>query len=106
MISVGRLCIKIAGRDSNKKCVIVDMVDKNIVLIDGQTRRKKCNISHLEPLKDSIKIKKGAPHSEIVKEFKKLNIEIKERKAKKKQPRPKKKRKSSQKPDKPKETKK
>jgi len=94
MIEIGRLCVKTAGRDANLKCVVVEIVDKNYVIIDGQTRRKKCNITHLEPLKDTIKIKKGVSHSEIMKEFSKLGIELKEKKSKKPKQRPVKKRKS------------
>jgi len=82
MIEVGRVCVKIAGRDAGKKCVIVDVVDDNYVLIDGQTRRRKCNVKHIEPLKDKLAIKKGATHSTVVAEFKKLKIEIKETKKK------------------------
>ncbi len=93
MIEVGRLCIKIAGRDAGKKCVIVDVLDKNTVMIDGETRRRKCNIKHLEPLKDTIKIKKKASHADVVSEFKKLSIEIKPKKSKKPAERAKKQRK-------------
>ena len=38
---MGQLCVKIAGRESGKKCVIVDRIDSNYVLIDGNVRRKK-----------------------------------------------------------------
>jgi len=88
MIEVGRVCVKIAGRDAGKKCVVVEMVNDTFVLIDGQTRRKKANIKHLEPTKIKIPIKKGASHLEIVKEFSKLNLEIKEKKSKKPKARP------------------
>jgi large subunit ribosomal protein L14e len=66
MFTIGRVCVKIAGRDAGKKCVIVDIVDKNIVIIDGQTRRRKCNVAHLEPLAIVLEIKKGADNKEIV----------------------------------------
>ncbi len=82
MIEIGRLCVKIAGRDSNKKCVIVDLIDERTVLIDGETRRKKCNINHLEILEEKIDIQKGADHKKIIEAFKKLGIELKEKKAK------------------------
>lgn len=81
-IEVGRLCIKIAGRDAGLKCVIIEILDKNYVMIDGQTRRRKCNILHLEPLKDVIKIKKGSSHETVKKEFEKLKLEVKETKPK------------------------
>lgn len=90
MYEVGRVCIKIAGRDAGLKCVIVDILENNLVLIDGQTRRRKCNIKHLEPLSDVIKIKRGLGHADVVKEFKKLKIETKETKPKKATERPKK----------------
>ncbi len=102
MIEVGRLCVKTAGRDAGLKCVIVEVVDKNYAIIDGQTRRKKCNMAHLEPLKDSIKIKKGASRSEIIKEFDKLGIKIKDKKSKKPKQRPVRKRKSTKKEESPK----
>ncbi len=78
-METGRLCVKIAGRDAGKKCVIVDKIDKNFVLIDGQTRRKKCNRMHLEPLGTVLKIRKGASHDSVVTAFQELNIEIKEK---------------------------
>jgi len=94
MIEIGRLCIKIAGRDANLKCLIVDVLDDKFVLIDGQTRRRKCNILHLEPLKEVIKIKKNASHEEIKKEFEKLGLKTRETKPKQKTKRPEKKRKT------------
>ena len=90
-MEIGRMCVKIAGRDAGKKCVIVNAPeDGKFVLIDGETRRRKCNIKHLEPLEEKIKIKKGASHDTIVSEFKKLGIEIKEKKKKEKKERPRK----------------
>lgn len=88
MIEIGRLCLKIAGRDAGKKCVIVDILDKNYALIDGLTRRRKCNIAHLEPLRDVLKIKKACSHADVVAAFKKLGLDMKETKAKKAGARP------------------
>ena len=89
MMEVGRLCLKIAGRDAGMKCVIVEVIDDNFMMIDGETRRRKCNVKHLEPLKETISIKKGADHSVIVAEFKKLGMELKETKPKPKTEKPK-----------------
>lgn len=90
MIEIGRLCIKIAGRDAKSKCVVVDVVDDNFVIVDGEARRKKVNIKHLEPTPQKLPIKKGASRADIVKEFKKLGIDLKEKKSKKKTEKPKK----------------
>ena len=90
MIEIGRLCLKTSGRDAGCGCIIVDILDEHYVLIDGQTRRRKCNILHLEPLKDVIKIKKGASHEVVKVEFEKLGLEVRETKPKEKKERPKK----------------
>ncbi len=87
MIEIGRLCVKIAGRDAGNKCVVVEIIDDNYVLIDGNVRRKKCNIMHLEPLDDKIKIKKGASHDAVASEFKKLKLPVWEKKTKEKKER-------------------
>ena len=94
MIGIGRLCVKIAGRDAGKKCVIVDTIDKNYVMIDGETRRRKCNTAHLEPLDTVLKIEKNASHEEIKKEFEKLGLKSFETKPKQKTQRPRTKRKT------------
>ena len=90
MNEIGRLCLKTAGRDSNKMCVIVDVLDDNTVLIDGQTRRRKCNVKHLEPLNKVIKIHKGVSHTDVKKAFSELGIEVNDTKAKTAEQRPKK----------------
>lgn len=77
IFEIGRVCYKIAGRDSNKICVIVDKINDNFVLIDGDTRRKKCNIDHLEPTEKTLKIKKDAPTEDVINAFKEINIIIK-----------------------------
>lgn len=88
MITVGRLCMKLAGRDAGKVCVVVDVLDKNFVLVDGQTRRRKVNLAHLEPLKKEISISPKASHEAIVAELHKAGYDVAERKPKKKKQKP------------------
>ena len=99
MVEVGKLCVKLAGRDAGKKCVVVEVLDKNFVMVDGETRRRKCNIIHLEPLGEKLKIKSKASHDSVVKAFKEIGIEIKESKKKQAAARPKKARKEKKKPE-------
>jgi large subunit ribosomal protein L14e len=73
---IGQLAIKIAGRESGKHCVIVDKIDSNYVLIDGNVRRKKCNINHLELLDKKLSIKKGASTSDVHKSMEKEGIKV------------------------------
>jgi large subunit ribosomal protein L14e len=74
-IEVGRICIKTLGREAGKKCVVVDMVDKNFVLITGpkkvsEIKRRRANISHLEPTQEKIDINRGATDEEVTEALK------------------------------------
>jgi len=89
MLSVGRVCVKIAGRDAGKKCVIVEVIDNNYVLVDGMTRRRKCNKIHLEPLNQKLDIKVNASHEDVAKAFKNIDLEVKTSKPKPKTEKPK-----------------
>lgn len=82
IFDVGRVCMKIAGRDSNKYCVVIKKIDDNYVEIDGQTRRKKCNIDHLEPIDKILKIKEGAASKEVADALTKAGFETAEKKPK------------------------
>ena len=82
MFEVGRLCMKIAGRDAGKKCLVVDVIDEHFVMIDGETRRRKCNITHLEPLNQIVQLTKNAPAPEVVRVLKEIGILVEEKKPK------------------------
>jgi len=71
-IEVGRVCVKIAGRESGRKCVIVDIIDDNFVLITGPkaltgVKRRRANIKHLEPTELKVEISRGADDEEVLK---------------------------------------
>ncbi len=69
LVDVGRICVKIAGREAGSTCVVVDRIDKNFVVVTGPkvfgVKRRRCNIKHLEPTPDKIDIKKGASDEEV-----------------------------------------
>ncbi|MCE4610865.1 MAG: 50S ribosomal protein L14e [Desulfurococcales archaeon] len=72
VIEVGRICVKTRGREAGRKCVIVDIIDENFVLITGPkqltgVRRRRVNIDHIEVLDKKIEIAKGASDEEVVK---------------------------------------
>jgi large subunit ribosomal protein L14e len=67
MFEIGTVCVKIAGRDAGKQCVVVEAAKDGIVIIEGETRRRKCNVRHLEPLGRDVKVKAGANHAEVMK---------------------------------------
>jgi len=74
-IEVGRVCVKIAGRETGRRCVVVDVVDKNFVVVTGPVKvsgvkRRRVNISHVEPTEMKVKIGKGDGDSEVVEALK------------------------------------
>jgi len=89
MFDVGRICVKIAGRDAAEKCVIVEVLDDKYVVVDGATRRRKCNKLHLEPLNQTLDIKEKASHDDVVKAFKEAGLESRTTKPKAKTVKPK-----------------
>ncbi|MEM0371220.1 MAG: 50S ribosomal protein L14e [Ignisphaera sp.] len=78
-IEIGRICIKIAGRESGRKCVIVEIIDENYVIITGPkiltgVKRRRCNINHIEVLDKKIDIRKGASDEEVMKALEQANL--------------------------------
>jgi large subunit ribosomal protein L14e len=74
-VEVGRICVKVAGRETGKKCVIVDVMDKSFVLITGPkpvtgVKRKRVNMNHVMPLQDKLDIKRGASDEEVTSSLK------------------------------------
>jgi len=72
---VGRICVKLSGREAGRKCVVVDVTDKSFVLITGPkevtgVRRRRANINHIEPLQENIEIKRGASDEEVTEALK------------------------------------
>jgi large subunit ribosomal protein L14e len=69
-VEVGRVCVKTTGREADKKCVIVDVVDKNFVLVTGPrsasgVKRRRVNVNHLKLTEEIVKIKRGATDEEV-----------------------------------------
>jgi large subunit ribosomal protein L14e len=69
-MDVGRICVKLKGREAEKRCVIVDVVDRNYVIVTGPpevtgVRRRRVNMSHLQPLDEVIEISRNASDEEI-----------------------------------------
>ncbi len=63
-MEVGRLAVILAGRRAGQKVVVVDVVDRNFVLVTGaglnKVKRRRMNIKHLEPLPEKVDIERGA----------------------------------------------
>ena len=86
MIEIGRIVVKIAGREALKKAVVVDIIDKNYVLITGPPslsgiKRRRVNLNHLESTKKKLDITRKATDEDVLAAAKAANLDnfIKER---------------------------
>lgn len=64
ILEPGRVCLKIAGREGGKYCVIVEKINDKFVLVTGpksvtSIKRRKCNVAHLEPTPEKLDIGNG-----------------------------------------------
>ncbi|MCS7107278.1 MAG: 50S ribosomal protein L14e [Acidilobaceae archaeon] len=80
VLEIGSICVKSRGREAGRKCVIVDIVDENNVLVTGPksltgVRRRKVNIRHIEPIGKKVNVQKGASDEEVLKAIKESGLE-------------------------------
>jgi len=79
-IEIGRVCVKTVGREAGLKCVIVDLMDKNFVLVTGPStltgvKRRRVNLKHIEPVEFKIDIDRGCEDKGILKAIKSSKLE-------------------------------
>jgi len=72
VFDVGRICVKTMGREAGRKCVVVDIINENFVVVTGPknvsgVKRRRANVKHLEPTPLKINISKGASDEEVLK---------------------------------------
>jgi large subunit ribosomal protein L14e len=119
---VGRVCMKIVGREAGKYCVVLKKEGKSFVWVTGPkiltgVKRRKANIEHLEPTQYIIEIPENADDEAVMNGltksvvFSKLGLkkpsaaEVKAEKSKVRAPIPKETPKQAEKEEKKKETK-
>jgi large subunit ribosomal protein L14e len=71
VMEVGQICIKTKGREAGRKVIVLTTPKEGRVLIDGnKVKRRECNMLHLFPINEKVKIAKEAPHEVVVKALK------------------------------------
>lgn len=70
-LEIGRVCMKTAGREAGKYCVVLKKVNDAFVMVTGPklltgVKRRKCNVEHLEPLPYTLEIKEEAAEEEVI----------------------------------------
>jgi large subunit ribosomal protein L14e len=69
-LEVGSVCVKTFGREKGSRCVVVDLIDKNFVLVTGPpqltgVKRRRVNIKHLQQTGEKISLKRGSSDEEV-----------------------------------------
>lgn len=106
LFEIGRVCVKSRGREAGVRCVVVDVVDKNFVLVSGlgegvRVRRRRSNVDHLNPTELKLEIKKGASDEEVKDAYAKTAIPSKGEAEEAPAPSPPKKKRGKEKEEKP-----
>ena len=65
-VDIGRVCLKTQGREKGNKCVIIDVIDRNFVVVTGpEVRRRRANMDHLMLLEETVEIQRNASDEEV-----------------------------------------
>jgi len=78
-LEVGRVCVKIAGREAGKYCVVVRKENNAFVIVTGPkiltgVKRRRSNIAHLEPTQYIIEIPENASDEVVLDGFEKAML--------------------------------
>ena len=84
-LEVGRVCMKIAGREAGKYCVVIKKLkdektkSDTFVMVTGPrfltgVKRRRANINHLEPTPYTLEIKEDSTDEEVLKAWEKAGL--------------------------------
>ena len=66
-MDIGRVCVKVQGRESGQRCVVIDVIDRNYVIVTGpNVKRRRVNMNHIMPLDETVSISRNATDEEVI----------------------------------------
>jgi len=75
LLDVGRVCVKVRGRDAGGLCVVVEAPAAGRVLVDGiGVRRRKVSVLDVEPTPSVVSVKKDSSTEAVVRELEKASL--------------------------------
>lgn len=87
VLEIGRVCLKLVGREAGKYVVVVKAAgkakdDKSFVFVTGPrlltgVKRRKCNIDHLKATEYKLEITEDAPDEQVITAYEKAGLIIK-----------------------------
>ena len=87
MFEVGRVCMKVAGREAGKYCVVVKAAgkgknEKSFVFVTGPKlltgiKRRRSNIDHLKATDHKLEVKENSNDEEVISAYEKAGLIVK-----------------------------
>ncbi len=66
-MDIGRVCLKVKGREQGERCVVLDVVDRNFVIVVGpNVKRRRVNMNHIKPLDEAVTLQRNATDEEAI----------------------------------------
>lgn len=66
-MDIGRVCLKVKGREQGEKCVVIDVIDRNFVIVVGpNVKRRRVNMNHILPLDEAVELQRNATDEEAI----------------------------------------
>ncbi len=66
-MDIGRVCLKVKGREQGERCVVLDVVDRNFVIVVGpNVKRRRVNMNHIRPLDEMVPLQRNATDEEAI----------------------------------------
>jgi large subunit ribosomal protein L14e len=66
-MEIGRVCLKVKGREQGERCVVMDVVDRNFVIVVGpNVKRRRVNMNHIKPLDEAVSLQRNATDEEAI----------------------------------------
>ncbi len=81
-IDIGRICVKLNGKEAGRYCVVVKKIDKSFVEVTGPrlltgVKRRKSNVAHLEPTQYVVDVQENQDDEQIISAMEKQNLTTK-----------------------------
>ncbi len=87
VLEIGRVCLKIAGREAGKYCIVIKPAgkskeEKSFVFVTGPrlltgVKRRKCNIDHLKATEYKLEISDNAIDEQVIAAYEKAGLIVK-----------------------------
>ncbi len=66
-MDIGRVCLKAKGREQGERCVVIDVIDRNFVIVVGpNVKRRRVNMNHIIPLEEAVELQRNATDEEAI----------------------------------------